>query len=800
MDDKSLRTLEFDLVTAALAEQASSSLGRERALALIPSPDRSEVVDRLAETAEAHAVLQRGERPPFGGITDIRPEIERAGRGGTLDGSELGRIAGFVRGTLMLRAFLRERQLACPVLASLIQSAPIPDGVAKAIRQAITEDGQVADAASTELSRLRRGMRVLADRVRDKMNAYLRSSEYHKALQEPIITIREGRYVLPVRQDARNSIPGVVHDVSASGATVFVEPMACVAINNELRTVQAEEQEEVQRILSALSAQVGGLATEFRTLVSAAAQLDFAFAKARLAEVQRANRPELTEEMYFAYPGARHPLIPAADVVPVDIRLGRDFTILVITGPNTGGKTVTLKTAGLLSLMVQSGLYIPTDPGPTATVFDQVFADIGDEQSIEQSLSTFSSHLRNIVRILEHAGQQSLVLLDEIGAGTDPIEGAALATALLEELHGRGCRSVATTHYGQLKEFAYSHAGVANGSVSFDPVSLAPTYRLNIGVPGPSNALVIAQRLGLPEPIVTRAKSLIGEDRLKVEEMIQSLLAERDGLESDRSELDKLRRAAAATRLEYEARVQEQRREHEAALTRVRGDLRQAVTQARRDFDDLIKELRASAAGGDSRTVERSITEFRERLRMIRLGAEEQVGADELGVPSSRGVLPKAIKPGLKVFVHRLGQTGRVLAEPDTGGQVPVQVGILRVMADLADLSEAAEDRDEASNQAPGPARAGRAPKLEAVKAQSFASELDLRGLTVEEALMRLDKYLDDAVLTGARRVRIIHGKGTGALREAVRTHLRGCRAVSSNYTAAPNEGGDGVTIVEFCG
>ena len=800
MDDKSRKTLEFDRITAALAEQASSSLGRELALALVPSPDRSVVVDRLAETAEAHAVLQKGERPPFGGITDIRPEVERARRGGTVGGLELFRVAEFVRGAVLLRAFLRERHSVCSGLAALIQSTPIPDAVSQAIRQAITEEGEVADAASAELSRLRRGMRVLADRVRDRMNAYLRSTEYQRVLQEPIITIREGRYVLPVRNDARSSIPGVVHDVSSSGATVFVEPMPCVPINNELRRVQAEEQEEVRRILSELSAEVGAVATEFWALISAVTQLDFAFAKARLALAQRAHRPALTEDMRFAYPGARHPLIPDADVVPVDVHLGRDFTVLVITGPNTGGKTVTLKTAGLLSLMVQSGLYIPTDPDPTATVFDQVLADIGDEQSIEQSLSTFSSHLRNIVRILEQAGPHSLVLLDEIGAGTDPTEGAALATALLEELHARGCRTVATTHYGQLKEFAYSYAGVANGSVSFDPVSLAPTYRLNIGVPGPSNALVIAQRLGLPEPVAARARSLIGEDRVKVEEMIQRLLAEREGLESDRSELAKLRRAAAATRLEYEARVQEQRREHDAALARVRGELRQAVAQARRDFDELIKELRASAAAGDSRTVERSITEFRERLRMIRLGAEEQVGADELGVPESRGLPSKAIKPGLKVFVHRLGQTGRVLAEPDTGGQVPVQVGILRVMADLADLSEAAEDQDEAASQIPAPARAARPPKLEAAKAQSFASELDLRGLTVEEALLRLDKYLDDAVLVGARRVRIIHGKGTGALREAVRTHLRGCPSVSANYMAAPNEGGDGVTIVELSG
>jgi len=802
MDNKSLETLEFSRVREMLADQVSSSLGRELALHLAPSPDYAEVEERLAQTAEAHLVLDAGDRPPLGGITDIRPALMRSERGGTLDAGELLAVAECLRAAAALRGFLRDRQARCPGLAQLAGGAALPDGLVARIRRAITEDAEVADDASPQLAKIRRSIKVLSDRVRDRMGSYLRGAEHQKHLQEPIITIREGRFVLPVRHEARNSIPGVIHDVSASGATVYVEPLACVTLNNDLRRLQVEEADEVHRILAELSAAVGAAAPEIHEVVAVLAQLDFAFAKARLAFAQRANRPALSQEARLHFPAARHPLLAAATVVPINVRLGRDFTILVITGPNTGGKTVTLKTVGLLSLMVQSGLFIPAGSDAEATVFDEILADIGDEQSIEQSLSTFSSHLTNIVRVLEHAGPRSLVLLDEIGAGTDPTEGAALATALLEELHSRSCRTIATTHYGQLKEFAYTHPGVANSSVTFDPETLAPTYRLNIGVPGPSNALVIARRLGLSSHIVARARELVGEDQVQVEEMIQRLVSERELLERERSEVARLRREAAAQKLEFEARAREQADKYEQALGRLRGELRSAVLQARNQFDLVIKELRSLAEAGDRQKIERGITDLRERLRTVRQGAEEQVGQEHWQgdyAGDGVGLSPQQLRPGLRVRLPRLGQTGTVLSAPDASGQAAVQVGILRVMARPEELVLGEED-GESKAELKAMARDRRSGGVDVAtgKTVSFSPELDLRGLTVEDALVRVEKYLDDAVLAGADRVRLIHGKGTGALREGISAYLRRHRSVASFGVAPLNEGGDGVTVVSL--
>lgn len=795
MDDRSWRTLEFDRVREMLASQASTTLGRELALELTPSSDFVVVELNLTETAEAHGLLQAGDRPPFGGVTDIREVVKRAELGGVLEPSELLAVAALLKTARTMRSFLREREARCTGLAALAATMSPPDEVIKAVTKAITDDAEVADEASPRLGNLRRSLRILSDRVRDRMNSYLRSSEHSKALQEPIITIREGRFVLPVRYDSRSTIPGVVHDVSSSGATVYVEPMGCVQMNNELRSITAEEQDEVRRVLAEVSGIAGAFAGPIEHAVDTMAVLDFAFAKARLATDMRANRPELVKTAHFDFPAARHPLIPAATVVPVDIRLGKEFSVLVITGPNTGGKTVTLKTAGLFSLMVQSGLFIPAGRDAVATVFDEVLADIGDEQSIEQSLSTFSSHMTGIVRILGLAGPRSLVLLDEVGAGTDPTEGAALATALLEELHSRGCRTIATTHYGQLKAFAYSHSGVANASVSFDPQTLAPTFRLNIGVPGPSNALAIARRLGLSPHIVNRAMSLVGEDQIKIEEMIQRLLSEREGLVAEREELARLRREASALKLEYEAGAREQQARLSQAMTRVRGDLRNAVVAARDEFDRVIKELRGLADAGDRKELERGITDLRARFRDVRLAAEELVGEEQPAAVRGQPVAASALKPGLRVRLTRLGQTGYVLGNPDASGQVPVQIGIMRVLARPDELLPVPDDDDAgAATYHAGP----RGGTLTSAKTASFSTELDLRGQTVEEALPKVDKYLDDALLAGVKSVRLIHGKGTGALREGITAHLRKHSSVLSTVFAQQNEGGDGVSVVEL--
>lgn len=757
---------------------------------------------RLEETAEAHGLLNAGDRPPFGGITDVRPAVHRAGRDGVLDPSELLAVAELLRGATALRGFLQDRQARCPRLAGRAASLPVLDGLARQIRMAITEEAEVADDASPGLDKVRRAIRVLSSRVRERMGSYLRGPQA-KLLQEPIITIREGRFVLPVRHESRHAIPGVVHDVSSSGATVFIEPLTCLPHNNELRRLAVEEAEEVRRILAQLSASVGAAEAEILQVISVAARLDLVFAQARLALAQRASRPLLRRDQRLRFPAARHPLLPPGSVVPIDLRLGGEFGILVITGPNTGGKTVTLKTAGLLSLMVQSGLFVPAGADAEATVFDHVLADIGDEQSIEQSLSTFSSHLSNITRMLNQAGPRSLVLLDEIGAGTDPTEGVALATALLEELHQRRCLAIATTHYGQLKEFAYRHPGVANASVAFDPETLAPTFRLNIGVPGPSNALAIARRLGLSPHLVARARALIGEDQLRVEDMIRRLVAEREALESERTEAGRLRREAAALKLEYEAQARQQESRYQQALSRLQGEMRQAVLHARGQFDAIIRDLRGLAEASDRRELERGINELRERLRTVRREVEAQVGEgapSDLPVPGGREPSVAEVRPGSRVWIRRLGQHGTVLSAPDGSGQVQVQVGILRAAAKLDELvlvDEAAEERSGRGPAAGGPER-GRAVDLATAKTVSFSPELDLRGLTVDEALASLDKYLDDAILAGARKVRLIHGKGTGALRDAVTQRLRAAKCVASFALAPPAEGGDGVTVAEL--
>ncbi|MDP2873474.1 MAG: endonuclease MutS2 [Bacillota bacterium] len=808
MDPKTLRILEFDRILAALADRAASPLGREAALELQPSTDRVAVADALQETAEAHALLTTVQLPSLGGIHDVREEVRRASLGGVLDPLELRAVADTARAARSLRDFVVQQAALCPGLAALAAPVTYPSALVQAIAVAISDQGEIADRASDRLYRLRSQQRILGERVRERMQSYLRSPEYARSLQESIVTMREGRWVLPVRQESRGSLPGVVHDVSSSGATVFVEPASCVPLNNELRRLAIEERDEVRRILAELSQNVGAHADELQVALAVLRQLDFALAKGRLAEDYRACRPQLAEAARFEFPAARHPLLPSDTVVPVDIRLGSDFQIMVITGPNTGGKTVTLKTAGLLSVMAQAGLFVPTAPGPVATVFEHVLADIGDEQSIEQSLSTFSSHMGNIVRILGQAGERSLVLLDEVGAGTDPVEGAALAVALLETLHARGCRTMATTHYGQLKSFAYTRGGIANASVSFDPETLAPTFRLSIGVPGSSNALAIARRLGLAGQITERARQLIGDDRIKVEDMIRDLVEERNQAQLEREETARARREAMALKFEYEARLRELEEQWREARDRLRSDLRQAVARARAEFESISKELRRLAGATDRRDVERGIAALRERFKDARAEAEILLADAPAEAVPGGAIDAASIRPGLRVRLLRLGQEGYILTPPDSAGQVAVQVGIMRVMADASDLVQAEGGETGGAGTASGAGAAGRGegaggsgarpPGLAAERAAAFSPEIDLRGATVLDAIERVDKYLDDALLAGARKVRVIHGKGTGALREAVVAHLRAHPHVLLVLPGMPNEGGDGVAMAEL--
>ncbi|MDQ7793874.1 MAG: endonuclease MutS2 [bacterium] len=790
MNPRTLETLEFDRVRDLLAERASFSLGVELGRDLVPCAEAEEVAVRQEETAEAREILDRGAAPPLGGLHDVREAAGRAGRGGRLNPAELLAIADTVQGGSRLKRFLQGRRETVPRLAGRAGFEP-PLTLAQTINRCIDEQGGVADAASPELARVRRRLRVVQDRVRSALESLVRSSEMQRYLQEPIITMRQNRFVIPVRQEYRSRVPGVVHDQSASGATVFVEPLRVLELNNELRSLEAEEREEVDRILAALSAAVGEVAGELERLVAAAGHLDHVFARARLARDLEAVRPEADNAGYLELIAARHPLLrpEGGEVVPIDIRLGRDFQTMVITGPNTGGKTVTLKTVGLLALMYQSGLQLPAGAGSRMPVYRGIYCDIGDEQSIEQNLSTFSGHLTNILGILPGAGPGSLVLLDEVGAGTDPREGSVLAMALLERLQAAGAHTVATTHYGELKLFAHASPGMVNASVEFDPETLRPTFRLLTGVPGRSNALDIAVRLGLGPDLAARARRFLSRDEVAVDDLLRDVERERAALVEERRRLEVAARDAEEMRRRLEELLATARARDREAVEKNRRELREILARARRQVEAAVRELketRQEAARSDRGTAE---AVRRARRSLEGLEAEAAGGIEELlaaPAPTGEPLEPGELKPGLEVLVQSLGLAGVVL---EAGEPVQVQIGAVRVVVPRSDLARAA---------APAPARRERVAGPELEKATSVAPELHLRGLTVEEALERLDKYLDDACLAGLARVRVVHGKGTGTLRGAVRACLEAHPRVTGVRPGEPGEGGDGVTVAEL--
>jgi len=787
VDPKVWEKLEFDKIRSLLAAHASFSGGKSLAEQLEPTASLEQAERWQQETAEALALLERHGPPPFGGLSDVRPAARRARVGAVLSPEELLAVADAARALAGLREYVAAHAPAGSILAELGSALGDFRWMEREVRRCIDGEGQVVDSASGALAEIRNRLRRLRERVREHLEALVRSPKGQRCLQEPIVTLRNGRYVVPVKQEHRAEIPGIVHDQSASGATLFVEPLAAVELNNEIRKVERQESQEIERILTQLSGLVAQAAEGLIASVEAAAELDFIFAKAHLAAEWRATRPVLNGRGVIRLRRARHPLLKG-DVVPIDVHLGDSFTALVITGPNTGGKTVTLKTIGLFTLMAQAGLHLPAAEGSETAVFRQVFADIGDEQSIEQSLSTFSSHMSNIVAILRRVDENSLVLLDELGAGTDPAEGAALAIALLEHLIGTGCRTVATTHYSELKHFAYTHPKARNASVEFDVESLRPTYRLLVGVAGASNAFAIAERLGLDRAIIERARGKVDAELRRVDEMIRSVERDRSSAERERREAEELRRRYEELYRRYHDAFERLKAAREAVLEEARREARALVARAQREAEELLGHLRKAGAGAE---LEAAAAQARARLSEI---------ARETGSPGSppsprqgRPVDPKALRPGMRVRVQSLGQSAEVL-DVSADGKVTVQVGPMRVTVPAADL---AVDRSPAPEQRPAAAQAG-GTRLALGKAAAIKTELDLRGLTAAEALEELDKYLDDALLAGLSTARIIHGKGTGALREAVRRYLEGHPRVSGFRDADPAQGGTGVTIVEL--
>ncbi|WP_412728476.1 endonuclease MutS2 [Geobacillus thermodenitrificans] len=778
-----LRILEFDKVKEQLAEHASSALGLEKIAALVPSSDLDEVAVWLEETDEAAAVLRLRGYVPLDGVVDIRSHLKRAAIGGVLSPIELLEVAATAAASRQMKQLIMSLHDEHGGLARLAdyadELAEVP-ALEEDIRRSIDDHGEVLDTASDRLRSLRGQIRAAEARIREKLESIIRSPSAQKRLSDAIITIRNDRYVIPVKQEYRSAYGGIVHDQSASGATLFIEPQVVVELNNALREARAKEKQEIERILRELSAKVAEHDEPLKRAVEALAHFDFLFAKAKYARRLQAAKPAVNNRGYLRFLQARHPLIDQDKAVPNDIVLGGDYTTIVITGPNTGGKTVTLKTVGLLTIMAQAGLFIPAADGSEAAVFRSVFADIGDEQSIEQSLSTFSSHMVNIVDILRHVDEESLVLFDELGAGTDPQEGAALAIAILDEVHGRGARTVATTHYPELKAYGYNRPGVVNASVEFDTETLRPTYKLLIGIPGRSNAFDISRRLGLDERIIERAKVQVSAESHSVENMIASLERSKKQAEEDEARAHSAREEAERLRAEWEQKLEELEDKKAEQLAEAAQKATDIIRAAEREAERIINELRRLQKEKQAEVKEHELIAAKQRLAAA-------VPVVEKRKKTKKATARHAFQPGDEVKVTSLNQKGYLL-EKVSEDEWQVQLGILKMKIHERDLEYI------------GSAPAKEVTPIATVKGKDahVSLELDLRGERYEDALVRLEKYIDDAVLAGYPRVSIIHGKGTGALRQGVQQFLKQHRAVKSFRFGAANEGGTGVTVVEL--
>lgn len=790
MNDRTFRVLEFAKLKERLFAYASSPLGQERVEQLTPFTDHEQVERALCETSEAR-VICRTEDFSLQGLMDVRIGLQRAAVGAMLNQEELLNIAQVCNCTRRAYRFFREKAASYPLLTHHGQQLhPLP-GLEDEINAAINEYGGIKDSASPMLRKVRNDMHTLQSRMKERLDSMVRSSTVQKYLQEPIVTLRNDRYVLPVKLEYRAQVPGIIHDQSASGATLFIEPMSVVEISNDLRRLQADEEQEIERILSELSALVQADSESLKQSLSRLAHLDFCIAKGKLSYDLRAVQPQVNEQAYLYLKNARHPLLPKDGVVANTIYLGKEFSVLLITGPNTGGKTVTLKTVGLLALMAQSGLHIPADEGSEVAVFQTIFADIGDEQSIEQSLSTFSSHMTNIVDITLRANERSLVLLDELGAGTDPAEGAALAMAIVDYLHVLGCRVVATTHYSELKSYAYQKAGVQNASVEFDISTLKPTYRLTIGLPGKSNAFEISGRLGLSDYLILRAREYLTGEQVKVEDLIKQLDDSRREAEAEREAARQLRLQAESTKAELQRRLRDLEHDEDRILNKAKQEARVLLNRQKQEMDQLLAQLREASLRAESnsaKAITQEMTEVRQQFRQLQVDTELESQSE-----SKTAALPIAsdreFHTGDQVLVKHLGQRGQLLSEPGEGGEVQVQLGALRLNSRVEQLEKLAVEKSKMVQ-----------PTFQMVNLsrQGMTLELDLRGQTADEAMPRVDKYLDDAALAGLLRVCLIHGKGTGALRNAVRDFLKSHYAVAGYRFGGPTEGGTGVTVVEL--
>ena len=789
MNSKVLRVLEYNKIIERLTDKATSEQGRKLTAALEPMTDLEAIRKAQTETADALGYLLRKGSTSFGGNKDLGMCIRSLEIGSTLSIAELLWIAAFLENVNRIKSYGRKEREDTPAdsLDEYFESLEPLTPLSNEIRRCILSEEEIADDASPALKKIRRSMTIATDRIHSQLASMI-SGSCRTYLQDAVVTMRNNRYCIPVKSEYKGQVQGMVHDQSSTGSTFFIEPAAVVNLNNELRELEIKEQEEIAVILADLSAQAGAYTELLTGNQKAMTALDFIFAKAALALEQNATMPVFNTEHQIRIRQGRHPLLDKKKVVPIDIQLGIDFDLLVITGPNTGGKTVSLKTVGLLTLMGQAGLHIPALDRSELSIFEEVYADIGDEQSIEQSLSTFSSHMTNIVSILQQADGGSLCLFDELGAGTDPTEGAALAISVLDHLHGRGIRTMATTHYSELKVYALSTPFVENASCEFSVETLRPTYRLLIGIPGKSNAFAISSKLGLPDHIIEDAKRHITEDKESFEDLLANLENSRVTIEKERLEIAGYKEEVKALKQKLEAKQEKIDQAKEKILRQANEEAREILQNAKELADETIRVFQRAEAGISIKDLEKSRQKVRDKI-----SEKNEKLTLKNDKPTHKVLKPTQIKPGDSVKVVSMGLKGTVSSRPDKNGNLFVQCGIIRSKVSLNDLVLIEEETINT-----GKMQRSSSGKLKMSKSYSISTEINLLGRTVDEALSELDKYLDDAYLAHLPSVRVVHGKGTGALRNAVHNYLRKNRVVKSYRLGEYGEGDAGVTIVEF--
>ncbi len=789
MREHSLEVLEYKKIIKMTAERAATKIGKEIVNNLEPVSNSDYIEQRLSEVTALKSMIAEFSTPPFGGVRDIRDDLKKAAKGSVLSTDAVSRVRSTLRGVSELKRYLddiesnldpriieREYQIIYDLCADL-QSRP---ALAREIDRCINEYGEVADDASAKLKSLRSKMDSIENSIRDKLDSIVKSKHYEDMLQENIVTRRENRYVVPVKQEQRNNFEGIVHGQSASGLTLFMEPMSVVRLNNELREVRAKESAEIQRILQMLSSKIAQAEEIIKGDLMIISRLDSIAAAARFSLDFECNAPEINDQGLIELNQARHPLLKE-DPVPIDLKLGDDISTLVITGPNTGGKTVALKTVGLLTLMTQSGLHIPAAANSTAAVFKNIFADIGDEQSIEQSLSTFSSHMHRIREFLAESDNSTLVLMDELGVGTDPEEGAALGISILEKLQQKNAVTIATTHYSQLKSYAYTTDEVENASVEFDLETLKPTYKLIMGVPGGSNAFEIALRLGIPGEIIDRARTLLSDEEIKVEDIINELNQERNRYQKLRQEMEEFRNHEKELKEKYEKMIKEQQQKHEEEMKAAREEAEAIVEETKKEAQRIISNLKQqdftkrSEVDRAQTSANQNLKELSQILESEKDKEKEKVSADDFEV-------------GDQVRVHSIGRKGEITSLDQDKKEAQIQAGIMQVTASLADLVKVDIPEENEEKQLKN---------YRVQKSQHVSPKLDLRGERYDAAQHKVDKYLDDAFLAGLNEVEIVHGKGTGALRQAVEEVLEKNYHVKDYRLGRQKEGGMGVTIVK---